>query len=277
MSIKITPFMKKIGFKKTKKNVFKKCKDNFDIKMPSFVINCNIHKKRLEKFNKYCDKANLNFCREICVNGKKYNNNTILKMYNEKIIKKTDLTPIEVAIVISHINCWLKILDSGCDYGMVCEDDAEVRVDFKKNVNIVLKKLHEAHKNFDMLYLWNGNWNKTKSKLTQVLRVNDKINIKKENESFTAGTVCYIITSKFIKKVLSEIIPIRVPVDVGLGEYAKKYKCYTVEMKYNKSKNCYVSPFFRTGLWVCGGDWGTGQTTQDHKALTVDKIIKNTK
>ena len=31
---------------------------------------------------------------------------------------------------MSHINAWMKILDSGEDYGMVIEDDAEMKAWF---------------------------------------------------------------------------------------------------------------------------------------------------
>ena len=274
---RITPFMEKIGFKKSKKNnKFVRCSNNFNLKMPFFMINCNIHKQRLEKFKKYAKKANIEYCRLSCVNGKKFNNNIIHKMYNhnQQIIKKSDLTPIEVSIVRSHINAWLKILTSPYEYGIVCEDDAELRVSFKNNVNLVLKEL-ESHKiKVDILFLWNGNWNKTKSFLEQVLRINKKLNIKRETENFTPGTVCYIITKKFIRKILEDILPINNPVDVFLGSYYKKAKMLTIEMKYNKTKKCYMSPFFTTGAWVCGGDWGTGNTTQNYDVPDIKELIE---
>ena len=275
---KITPFMEKIGFKKSKKNSkFIKCCNNFNIKMPFFMINCNIHKTRLEKFKKYSKKANIEFCRISCVNGKKFTNNLIYKMYNHtpQIIKKSDLTPIEVSIVISHINAWLKILSSSYDYGIICEDDAEMRVNFKNDVNLVLDKLKLNNIKFDVLFLWNGNWGRTKSFLKQVLKINKKINIKRETELFTPGTVCYIITKNFIKKILQDILPINKPVDIFLGSYYNKSRMLTVEMKYNKTKDCYVSPFFTTGAWVCGGDWGTGNTTQNYEVSNIKQIIED--
>ena len=275
-NLKITPFMEKIGFKKPKKNnLYKLCNNNFNTKMPFFLINCSIHKKRLEKFKKYSEKAKVRFCRINCVNGKKFNNSIIYKMYNHnpKIIKKSDLTPIEVSIFISHINCWTKILSSSYDYGIVCEDDAEMRVDFKKNVNLVLNKLTTNNIHFDILFLWNGNWNKTKSTLKQVLKINNKINIKQETQNFTPGTVCYIINKQFIKTILNNALPINMPVDIFLGTYYKK-NMLTVEMKYNKSKDCYMSPFFRTGAWVCGGEYSTGNTTQNYDAPNIKNILE---
>ena len=46
-------------------------------------------------------------------------------------------------------------------------------------------------------------------------------------------------------------------------------------MKKNKIKDCYMSPFFRTGSWVCGGDFGTGVTTQEYEVPKIKDIIKN--
>lgn len=280
MSFKITPFMEKIGFKKSSKNnKFLKCSNNFNKKMPFFVINCAIHKERLNKFKKYSKKAQIDFCRINCVNGKKFNNDLIYKMYthNPQIVKKSHLTPIEVSISISHINTWIKILNSPYDYGIICEDDAEVRVNFKQDLNLVLEKLDENKIKFDILLLWNGNWVNTKSYLKQILRVNKHINIKQETQNFISGTVCYVISKKFIKRIIHEVLPIKSAIDYYLGNYFSKAKILTIEMKKNKTKNCYMSPFFRTGAWICGGEWQTGNTTQNYEVPKIKDIINNHK
>ena len=62
-------------------------------------------------------------------------------------------------------------------------------------------------------------------------------------------------------------------VDIFLGTYYKK-NMLTVEMKYNKSKDCYMSPFFRTGAWVCGGEYSTGNTTQNYDAPNIKNILE---
>ena len=46
----------------------------------------------------------------------------------------------------------------------------------------------------------------------------------------------------------------------------------SLKMKFNDKKHCYTSPLFRTGKWVCGGDVGTGNTTQDYTQKTNKKI-----
>ena len=249
---KITPFMRKIGFKKLKKTpTFKKCSDNFENKMPLFIINCAIHKMRLKKFKESAKNAELKFCRENCVNGKKFTDNIIYKMYTHKpqIIKKADITPIEVSITMSHLNAWIKILESGSEYGMVMEDDVILRKSFKKNVDLTLRKLEENKKKFDVLFLWNGNWNNTKSFMKKILKINDKITIKQEMEGFTSGTVCYIITRNFIKKILKNILPIKYPVDMYLGTFYKTARLFSIDMKYNKKLEKDISPYFLPGKW----------------------------
>ena len=68
---------------------------------------------RLKKFKESAKNAELKFCRESCVNGKKFTDNNIYKMYTHKpqIIKKADITPIEVSITMSHLNAWIKVLE----------------------------------------------------------------------------------------------------------------------------------------------------------------------
>ena len=249
---KITPFMRKIGFKKLKKTPkFKNCSDNFENKMPLFVINCYIHKMRLKIFKESAKNAQLKFCRESCVNGKKFNDNIIYTMYTHKpqIIKKADITPIEISIFMSHINAWIKILDSGCNYGMVMEDDVILRKSFKKNVDLSLRKLEENKTKFDILFLWNGNWNNTKSFMKKILKINNKITIMREMEGFTSGTVCYIIARDFIKKILKKILPIKDPVDMYLGTLYKTARLFSVNMKYNRNLQKDISPFFIPGKW----------------------------
>ena len=52
------------------------------------------------------------------------------------------------------------------------------------------------------------------------------------------------------------------------------------KMTHNKKKGCYLSPFFVGEDWVCGGEHGTGDTTQVYEAeqiLDLRKECKNIK
>ena len=150
-------------------------------------------------------------------------------MYQQKLIKKTDfINIIEVSINLSHINAWLKILNSNYEYGMIFEDDITFKPNFKKHINLMLNELQENNKNFDILYLWNGNWMNTKSALKPVHKINKDLVIKREMKPFNAGNVSYIISKKAIKLLLKNILPIGNPVDLFMGKFYKQLKIYTL-------------------------------------------------
>ena len=168
--MRITNFMKSIDIDDSKIPNIEKYTNNFDIKLPLIMINCDVHKDRLNKFNKSAKNIKLAYNRLKCVYGKKLSDKQIYQMYKKKLIKNTDfINIIEVSINLSHINAWLKILNSDYEYGMICEDDITFKPTFIKNINLILNKLKEHNKNFDILYLWNGNWMKTKSSLKNIL------------------------------------------------------------------------------------------------------------
>ena len=100
------------------------------------VINCKIHKKRLETFEKLAKKAGLGKVpRVACVNGKKYTETKLCKMIEDRIISpKADLTPIEIAICLSHEKCWKQLIKSKhAKYMVIFEDDCRLKKNFPKN------------------------------------------------------------------------------------------------------------------------------------------------
>lgn len=252
--------------------------NNFDIEMPFLVINCDNHKDRIEKFKKSADKIKLKYYRTPCIYGKSFSDKFIYDMYKKKIIKNTDfINIIEVSISLSHLNCWLKILESDYEYGLVCEDDITFKQKFKNKVNKILNSLLEKNKFFDILYLWNGNWAKTKSKLKKVLKINNELDIRQESDQFNAGAVCYIISKKAIRKLLKDIFPIKEPIDVFMGKYYKKLKIYSLFMKENKKKNKDISPLFISGKWDDKVEHNESQSTQDYEMETIKDVINRNK
>lgn len=250
----------------------KKCTENsFNEKISTYVINCKIHKDRLEKFRRFAEEAGLNTCREICVNGKAFTDSKICKMVTDGVVSKSaDMTPIEVAITMSHINVLERFVKSCDDYAIVFEDDSEIRKSFVSNVNKILEKTPD----FDMLFLWNGNWMKTKSKLKKITEVSPRLIIMREMSKFNPGAVCYIISKTYAKKLLERAYPIRNPIDLFFGyqTFNKKSKLYTLKMKYDKENQCYLSPLFKGRKWICGGNEGTGKSTQDYTKEKVNEI-----
>ena len=277
--MKITKFMKNIGIDDTKIQNIQKYTNNFDFKLPLLVINCDIHKDRLNKFDKSAKNIKLLYYRLKCVYGKILTNKQIYSMYKKNFIKNTDfINIIEVSINLSHINAWLKILNSKYDYGMVCEDDVTFKPTFIKNINLILNQLKQHNKIFDILYLWNGNWMNTKSSLKSILKINKDLIIKQETELFNAGTVCYIISKKAIKYLLNKIFPIANPIDIFIGQYYKTLNIYTLYMKYDKINMKDISPLFISGDWddkyYTNDD---SQSTQDYNIDTLKDIINNYK
>ena len=261
----------------------KKC----DIKLadstfPVYVINCEVHAKRLKKFRKYASGAKLSSCREVCVNGKAFTEDFLCDLKKRKMLStKADISPIEVAICFSHINVWRRFYDTCAPYALIIEDDAQVAKNFKTLLEGTLSELKDAGENFSILYLWNGNWGKTLKQAEKVLDVKIRSKrvevIEETSEDFNPGAVAYVLTRGFTKRLLSKVFPISIPIDIymadtalGSKKYARENPPLSIKMTYNKSKKCYLSPFFVGTKWICGGDQGTGQSTQDYSEVVSD-------
>jgi len=242
--------------------------------MGVYVINCKMHIDRISKFKKYASKAGIKACRLPCVLGKKFSDKSIAKMIQDGILSKNaGMTKIEVSINMSHYNAWQKMLNSCQDYCIVLEDDIEVKANFIKNVNLILKSLAEKNIDFSILFLWNGNWNRTKSKQKQILKINDKLTIMKETADYNAGAAAYIISRKYAEFLTNpkRFFPIKKPQDQLMGDYPEKGNHLSLKMKFDKKKDCYISPILNM---PCGGEGGTGKgTTQQYNAPTIDKLF----
>jgi len=241
-----------------------KCSHNFNRKIGVYVINCDMHIDRLKKFNKYANNAGLKVCRIPCILGKKFTTEELCKMIDDGIIsKRANMTPIEISINMSHYNCWKSLVDSKLEYALICEDDIEVKSSFVKDVNSILDALEI---DFSILHLWNGNWNHTKSKMKNVIKINEKLQIMKETVPYNAGATCYIISKKYARFLMDHFFPIRRPQDIFMASFINKTHL-SLKMKFDKDKDCYISPILDM---PCGGDGGTGKTTQNYTLATID-------
>lgn len=243
------------------------CYKNFYKRLGTFVINCKMHKKRYDKFLHYAGIAGVEACRVPCVLGKKLSHNMICDMIDSKIVRlKSEMTPIEISINMSHYNCWQNIVNSCLDYGMILEDDVELKPDFVKNINLILSTLEEEGIEFSILHLWNGNWADTDKEFVMEI---GEFGIEKEVDDYNAGAAAYIISAEFAKKMISKSFPIRMPQDMLLGTYYKQGNHLSLEMDYREEDACYLSPLLDM---ECGGEFGVGtQTTQEHEAPTINE------
>lgn len=238
------------------------CYNNFSTRMGVYVINCAVHKKRYNKFKYYAKKAGVNACRVPCVNGKKFDQHMMCKMIEEKIVSRNvDMTTIEIAINMSHYNCWKKLVNSCQKYALILEDDVELKPNFIKQVNKIMDSIVTNNlENFSLLHLWNGNWSDTEHKQKHMLSVGKGLDICRETEKYNAGAVAYIISREYAEFLMKRFFPIRQPQDIMMGSYISGRLHLTLKMKYNNRKNCYISPLLNM---ECGGVGGTGsQSTQ---------------
>lgn len=272
---------KKVNYKgmivKSKKNCvkFKDCMKNFNVPMSIYVINCDVNKDRFAKFQKYAKKAGMKVCREKCVYGRDFTYNTICEMQRKGYLSvRATISPVELSIYMSHMNAWQRIANSCAEYGMVLEDDAEVIPQFKDKINKILKGLKKAGNDFDILHLWNGNWMKTRPYSKKVLEVAGVTILKEDSDyGYNAGLVAYILKRDYAKKLIKRGLPIKMPVDMFVGEQQiknPKENHLFVATTFNKKRECYESPLLDM---ECGGDVGTGNTTQDYEAVKTHEIV----
>lgn len=236
-----------------------------------YYINCNVHEKRKKSFLKNADKANIKPIRQVCVNGKKFTDKKIIELVNKKIIHPSaDITPIECAINMSYLKVWKKIANGKKEFGIILEDDSRVKPKFKEYINDIQVCLEKTH--FDVLYLYNGNFAKTKSKLKYICTTdNHKLKILKETKPHNAGAAGYIITRKFAKYMYDHLQTFKEPHDIYMGYNTLTKIHLTLEMKLNKNTKCYESPVL---FQECAGEYGTGDSTQNYEAKTVKQIVK---
>jgi lipopolysaccharide cholinephosphotransferase len=243
---------------------------NFDLNVGTFVINCDSNLKRLEKFTKFANGANLKFDRHSCTLGSQITQPVVCDMIKRKILSRSaDMTPVQVAISISHYNVWQRMINNKQDYALVLEDDAEPSKNFVTVVNNILNTLSAMNYKFSILFLWNGNWMKTRRNLSKVVEIGPRT-IYKENINYNAGAVAYIISREFAQYLLDKkAFPIKQPQDILIGANFNIGNHLTVEMAFDKTDACYISKLVGN---PCGGPWSTGSgSMQEYDTVTVKK------
>jgi lipopolysaccharide cholinephosphotransferase len=250
------------------------CYNNFNEKMPVYVVNCAMHKVRYEKFKKYAGAAGVKACRVPCILGKKFSHGLLCEMMKNGVLDRdADMTNIEVSINMSHYNCWRKLVNSKLDYALILEDDVEIKRGFVDNINDIFDALDKADVGFSMLQLWDGHWDQPRGHRNTrkpFLKVNKDLQLMKQTEEYNSGAAAYIISREYAEFLILNFFPIEMPQDILMGEYPKEGNHLALKMKYTAKNHCYISPVLDM---ECGGEGGTGtQSTQDHEARTVDEI-----
>ena len=260
------------------------------------VINCERHKDRLERFKKHAFKSGLlNVHVQPCVDAKQWTFSDICKLEKGNILVRRTTAPgysqedfriSEVAISLSHIECWKKLVSSNEEFMCVFEDDVMMKPNFNKYVGKIMEQLPSLlNKNsrtrqvtFDIIHLVNGNWAKTHKyyqpdKTYDIQTGNKSFKLFRENKQYNAGAGCYIIRKAFAKALLEKVYPIRKPIDNFIGDVGfTKYVHLVVKFKEigktdtNPNPKFFDSPLVKVDIPYMDSKKSTHQTDSKSKA-----------
>lgn len=240
--------------------------------VPKYVINCNAKSSRFIRFKKDTKAIGLKTTRIPCTNGRNFDTPFLCWMTKRNALDvDAAMTKVEISISLSHMDAWRRIANGRHDYGIVMEDDSRVFPRFTQNLNQVLQILRQENHEFDVLFLWNGNWGYTKQGLKHVTHVNSDIEILRETREYIAGGNCYVLRKDFALKLIQNGLPILHPVDNYMGMFVNSGRPHlTVNMSKGKNK-CLQSAFMTA---PCDGPGGTGaETTQDYNAPEIKDCL----
>ncbi len=241
------------------------------------VINCTRHTSRLQTFQQNAKHVGINVKRLPCVDGSKFTNAVLCRMMSQNKLKigKIDgesLTPVEVAISLSHLECWKQLARSKSDYMVIFEDDAHIASDFDSKLRQIIHNLQDHKISWDVIWLYNGNWMKTKSKRKHIVNVPIQnttggrpsyISISQETSAHNAAATCYIITRQYAKTLIAKVFPIRHPIDVFMGELKATY--LTLDDK-SKNMKCPATPL------VSLRGHCNNESTQNYDAIQIHQL-----
>ena len=230
------------------------------------VINCDAHSDRLESFLRASGRQiTSRITRQPCVNGRKFTESKMCSMVRDGIVHpNADLTPIEIAIALSHRKCWEALVRSDHQHMLIFEDDAHVKVGFKAVFDAAMESVE-----FDILYMVNGNWGRTKTASHEYATVKN-VKLYREMKDYNAGLACYCIHRDFADQLLERQFPMRDPVDNFIGSTLVRSKVHLC-METRKDRNdCYtISPIASMNCPIIGSN----KSTQDHAAATMKQRI----
>jgi len=132
----------------------------------------------------------------------------LLDILREKDIN-IDLTKQEVAVALSHISIWEKIVNENISNALILEDDVFFENNFSKKTNSIWNELSNSDIKFDLLFL----------SYKKVAR-NPEINLISKNLSIPIRGIWwlsgYILSNKGAKKLLDKL-PVVGPIDLWIN------------------------------------------------------------
>jgi beta-glucanase (GH16 family)/GR25 family glycosyltransferase involved in LPS biosynthesis len=145
-------------------------------------------------------------------------NPKLLNIIREKDIK-IDLTKQEIAVALSHLSIWNKIIDENIHSGLILEDDIYFENKFSSKLNSLWKEIVESKIEFDIIYL---SFKKVDYN-PDIKQVSNNLSIPNRGIWWFSG---YILSNKGAKK-LREKLPITGPVDLWINHKFNELEVYT--------------------------------------------------
>ena len=165
----------------------------------TFVINLDRRPDRWEKFREKIKKYNLlNYQRFSAIDGSKLKPNRKLN----KIFEGNDYNMRKgiVGAALSHLQLWIKLINSDNDFFLILEDDIEFIDDFQVKLTKIINEIKNI--NWDIIYL--GHSAKHKKSNNENLKIEKYNFIQSINESY-GGAFAYIINKNGAEKMLDYI------------------------------------------------------------------------
>jgi len=145
-------------------------------------------------------------------------NPELLNIIREKEIN-IDLTKQEIAVALSHLSIWDKIIDKNIHSGLILEDDIYFENKFSSKLNSLWKEIVESKIEFDIIYL---SFKKVDYN-PDITQISNNLSIPIRGIWWFSG---YILSNKGAKK-LREKLPITGPVDLWINHKFNELEVYT--------------------------------------------------
>lgn len=145
-------------------------------------------------------------------------NPELLKIIREKEIK-IDLTKQEIAVALSHLSIWDKIIDENIKSGLILEDDIYFENKFSSKVNALWKEIIESKIEFDIIYL---SFKKVDFN-PDIKRISTNLSRPNRGIWWFSG---YILSNQGAKK-LKQKLPISGPVDLWINHKFNELEVFT--------------------------------------------------
>ena len=229
-------------------------------------------------------------CRAQTVDGSKWTDRKLCLLREEGVLGRKQqllnweyrdgdsdpLTPIELAINMSHLSTWKAFLASRKQYLCVFEYDVRVAKTFGTLLECIVSD--EKANPFDVLHLINGNWAGTIGAQSKVTTgacptpsgETTRLEIRRETTMCCAGASCYMLNMRFAEHLVDHMLPVRQPVDNFVGDQPlKRFRHYTLRTR-QEERHCWTAS--EAGAMLCPL---THSTHQGPKQTVSSQRVRN--